>query len=303
MHPSVGAPPASALSPSRTAAPVPRVDARLLESWNARVLHRREDAGLLLWEIALPPGFRCPPHEHELPFFCVLLEGSLENTYRRGPIAYRRFLNVFHPAGTVHSSLAGPEGARILTLEARQAWLERLEGRARMPAVPSLVTAADAVAASRRLLAELREPLPCSELVVEGIALELLAAAARSRDEQDAGGLAPRWLVQLLEQLHEELERPPSLRDLAHELGLPAARLSAIFRRHTGRTLGAYRRELQVEWVRRRLADRRHADEPLASVALAAGFCDQAHCTRIFKAATGWTPARFRARALGYPAS
>jgi len=271
----------------------PRVDAAMVESWSARVLHHRADDGLLAWEIALPPGFRCPPHEHELSFFLVLLAGELENQYGSSTIGFAREAEVFHPAGTVHSSVAGPRGALILTLEASPRWTARLDGRAPLPDGPRRVTGGDG-GVTRRLLRELRHPQPCSELMVEGIALELLAATARTPSELRP----PRWLPRLLERLHEEIDQPVTLRELASELDLPPARLAVTFRRHTGRTIGAYRRELQVELVRRRLADRRHADEPLAAIALAAGFADQEHCTRVFKAATGWTPGRYRAAAL-----
>jgi len=41
--------------------------------------------------------------------------------------------------------------------------------------------------------------------------------------------------------------------------------------------------------------DRIHGDRPLVEVAFDAGFADQAHFTRVFKAAFGLTPARYRA--------
>src|SRR4051794_8100446 len=159
----------------------PRVDLAMVESWSARVLHHRVDDGLQAWEIVLPPGLRCPPHEHELSFFCVLLAGELENQYRvGGAIEFDRHAEVFHPAGTVHSSVAGPRGARILTLEATPRWTGRLDGRAPLPERPRRVSTPDGGGATRRLLQELRDPQPCSELMVEGLALELLSAAART---------------------------------------------------------------------------------------------------------------------------
>ncbi len=128
--------------------------------------------------------------------------------------------------------------------------------------------------------------------MLEGLTLELLAAAAEAPPTPRA---APRWLPRVLERLHDELDRPVTLQELARDLALHPAQLSAGFRRHLGRSLGQYRRELQVEFVRQHLRDPRLAGEPLAEIALAAGFADQAHCTRVFKAVTGWTPARFRA--------
>ena len=274
---------------------VARVTPDLMRSWQIAVRHRVEASGLRTWELVLPGGFRGPQHEHELPFFCVLIDGWMESFYRRSSIAYHRFLNVFHPSGTVHSGQAARDGAIVLTLEMTSVWKPRLEEIGALPRAPAPVSADDGAWIARRLLSELRDPQPCSHLVLEGLTLELLAAAARA---PLGGGAAPPWLAGVLDRLHDELDRPVTLCQLATELGIPAARLSALFRRHTGRTLGDYRRELQVQFVRERLRQRRHAGEPLAEIALAAGFADQAHCTRVFKAATGWTPARYRAAAL-----
>ncbi len=41
--------------------------------------------------------------------------------------------------------------------------------------------------------------------------------------------------------------------------------------------------------------DRIHGERPLVEVAFDAGFADQAHFTRVFKAAFGLAPARYRA--------
>ena len=49
------------------------------------------------------------------------------------------------------------------------------------------------------------------------------------------------------------------------------------------------RLDLAREWIQR--------GHPLAAVACDAGFADQAHLTRVFKAAFGLTPARYRALA------
>jgi AraC family transcriptional regulator len=82
-----------------------------------------------------------------------------------------------------------------------------------------------------------------------------------------------------------------TLHEIAADLDVHPARLSSEFRRYTGRSVGDYLRDLRVGFVKERL---RHQDTPLAEIATGAGFADQAHCTRVFKAVTGWTPGKFR---------
>jgi AraC family transcriptional regulator len=82
-----------------------------------------------------------------------------------------------------------------------------------------------------------------------------------------------------------------TLHEIAADLDVHPARLSSEFRRYTGRTVGDYLRDLRVGFVKDRL---RQHDTPLAEIATGAGFADQAHCTRVFKAVTGWTPGKFR---------
>jgi AraC family transcriptional regulator len=281
---------------SSMATSVGRVTPALMQTWPLTVLHHLEVAGVEIWEIDLPPRFAAPPHEHEQPFFCTLLAGDLENVYADRPVEYRRFLTVYHPAATLHHSTSTTKGSRILTLVTSETWSRRLADYPALPTSPTPIPAEDGAWLARRLLAELHHPQPCSELVIEGLTLEMLAAALRSPLDESGG--APAWLARVLERLHDDLAEPLTLKRLATDAGIHPARLSAIFRRHTGHTVGDYRRDLQVQFVRQRLREPRNADEPVAEIALAAGFADQAHCTRVFKAATGWTPARYRASLL-----
>ena len=60
-----------------------------------------------------------------------------------------------------------------------------------------------------------------------------------------------------------------------------------------GLPLAAHVRALRVEAARRLL---RGSTLTLSDVATAAGFADQSHLTRVFKRATGLTPAGYRRR-------
>jgi len=267
---------------------VPAVDTEMLLSWEVPIRRQIAEAGLDLWDLELPRELKATRHEHLKPFFCFLLDGHIENDYGRTTIAFHPHLNVFHPAGTVHTSSAGRRGAHIITLEASQAWVDRVEAYAPLPLEPAAVPFEDGAWLGRRLLREIAAPQRCSPLVLEGIALELLAAAGRSpRSERSA----PGWLARAIAQVHDRFTEPVRLSEVASDVDVPPARLSAEFRKYTGCTFGDYVRELRVGLVKTRL---RAGDQPLAEIAFQAGFADQAHCTRVFKQATGWTPGQYR---------
>jgi len=268
----------------------------LLRSWRASVRRKLVLHGLQAWDIRLPPGFRAPQHEHELPFFCILVDGELAYSGRNGTVEFRPLLNVFHPTGTVHSAVAGPRGARILTLETTPAWDSRSAGLLRLPRVPTRVPSEEGQGAARRLLRELHTPEPCSQLAIEGLALELFAALSRRSptafsDSRPGSGRTPLWVHLAAEQIRDGFHEPLTLQGVAAALGVPATSLSLEFRRHAGCSFGEALRRARVEFVQRELAG---GDRSLADLALAAGFADQAHCTRVFKATTGWTPGKYR---------
>jgi AraC-like DNA-binding protein len=55
--------------------------------------------------------------------------------------------------------------------------------------------------------------------------------------------------------------------------------------------MGEYVRRLRIDFAARALTA---SDAPLAALAQTAGFADQGHFTRAFKAATGLTPGAYR---------
>jgi AraC family transcriptional regulator len=63
------------------------------------------------------------------------------------------------------------------------------------------------------------------------------------------------------------------------------------FRAHIGQSLGGFVRKLRVQQAAAMLGG---SDEPIADIALSLGFADQSHLTRVFRAHTGRTPARYR---------
>jgi transcriptional regulator GlxA family with amidase domain len=91
-----------------------------------------------------------------------------------------------------------------------------------------------------------------------------------------------------------EHHRPLKLSDLALSAAQTPFQLIRAFRRELGITPHALLVRVRV-W---RATARLMAGEPIASVATAVGFADQAHFTRHFKRIHGRTPARYRGAEL-----
>jgi AraC family transcriptional regulator len=127
-----------------------------------------------------------------------------------------------------------------------------------------------------------------SPVAIEGLGLELLAVTCRS---SGAASRRPRWLEQAREIVHERCAEPMSVTAIAHEVGVHPVHLAQVFRREFGQTCGDYIRRRRIELACRRLVT---TDDPLADIALDAGFADQSHFSRTFRRVVGTTPADYR---------
>jgi AraC family transcriptional regulator len=141
-----------------------------------------------------------------------------------------------------------------------------------------------------RLYREFRGPDIFSPLAVEGLMLEIAAERAR-RECRPPGAKSPRWLARAEEVLRARFVAPPSLGELACEVGVHPVHLARTFRAKLGCSVGDYGRQLRVEYACQRLSS---SDAPLVDIALAAGFADQSHFARTFRRFRGLTPANFR---------
>jgi len=111
-----------------------------------------------------------------------------------------------------------------------------------------------------------------------------------------ATGLDPAALTRVLALMQDRLAENLSLLDLALESGLSISAFSRAFRHATGITPHRY---FTVMRMRQAKALLRKRDLPLAGVADAVGYSDQAHFTTAFTRHTGMPPARWRQTLLG----
>jgi AraC-like DNA-binding protein len=97
--------------------------------------------------------------------------------------------------------------------------------------------------------------------------------------------------------LQEFARKPeiPSVRELAQEAGLSRRRFAQVFREQIGLTPKLYCRLQRFQNTLEQIASGACVD--LAQIALAAGYCDQAHLTHEFRDFSGLSPSAYLARA------
>jgi AraC-like DNA-binding protein len=102
----------------------------------------------------------------------------------------------------------------------------------------------------------------------------------------------PKWRLRRVEEyVNGHFDRCISLSDLAKVAGLSRMHFAAQFRAATGYRPREYLLHQRIEHAKSLLS---RTETPLAEVALAVGFCTQAHFSTVFKRMTGETPARWR---------
>jgi AraC family transcriptional regulator len=116
-----------------------------------------------------------------------------------------------------------------------------------------------------------------------------LARLERPRTKVNA---LPKWRLRRVEEyVREHFDRGISLAVLAKVAGLSRMHFAAQFRAATGYRPREYLLHQRIEQAKSLLSN---TETPLAEVALAVGFCTQAHFSTVFKRITSETPARWR---------
>ncbi|WP_420430664.1 helix-turn-helix domain-containing protein [Hyphobacterium sp.] len=205
------------------------------------------------------PSTSLPVHRHAESYAALVLDGGYEELTLDGRFDCVPGMLVIHPAWHAHGDAFGRGGAVVLNLPA---------------------PLADGFCAIR---------------VVNAAALEILArrnpqAAAEAACEE-AETVRPKapadWLIELTRLM---IKYPGERIDtLAARCGVSAEHAARACKRWFGMGPVDLRKERRLQTA---IALLRAGASP-ADAALAAGFADQPHLTRLLKQATGHTPARF----------
>lgn len=241
---------------------------------------------LRIEQVAVTAGTRLRAHGHDVPHFCFLSRGGLQERDRGGT-------RLVSP-GTLRSSPAGDE--HDLQFEVDSTCLLILVERDPGSIAPKLPARRQFVDTrrARGLMDDLTETLhhdhPPSAFVIETVTLELLATTQRHGPEASE---PPRWLERVKEWIRDTPGGPPAPAEMAAESGYHPVYVARAFRHHYGVGLGQYARLVRAEHGRTLLAA---TDVPLAQVAFRAGYSDQSHMTREMRRVFGATPVQVRRR-------
>ncbi len=252
-----------------------------------RALRQQDTPAFGFAELVAPRGLVLGPHAHDCGQISLVFEGEYVETLRGRREQLAPGSVVFRPPGEVHSNRFSEEVRHVIVAFHHEgAWWERLWGEAGPVHLRSVLLEGVCAEIHR----ELRRDDPACCTALEGLVMVLVARASRLLSSSPAAR-EPRWLSEAVVRIEHSYAGRIELSMLARSLGVHRATLASAMRRYRGISVRELVTSLRLRDAIQRLSE---SDEPLSEIALATGFCDQAHLGRIFRRRLGQTPAAFR---------
>jgi AraC family transcriptional regulator len=146
------------------------------------------------------------------------------------------------------------------------------------------------------LTASMEQPNEAQTMFVEHIALAFHAHVAHlyggaSKGRHHAGGLAPWQLQRVCDAMKSELHVNHTIAALAAACGVSSSHFAQAFKDSTGLAPHRWLTRRRIERARELLA---HNKMDIAEIALACGFVDQSHFSRVFTKVEKQSPGKWR---------
>jgi AraC family transcriptional regulator len=243
-------------------------------------------------EVVNPTARRIPPHEHELPHFCLLLMGSYTEFFHQEQIQYSPMTVAFHPPSTRFHGIVGPSGELSFLIELRDSWNAGLDGGIRIKDVKVELRGGPLVWLALQLHDQVFHLDAAYPIAVEALLSEMLSMAGAANE----GLHDPPWLNLVLDMLHSRFKENLTLAEVASAVCVHPAHLARAFHQKVGQTIGQYVDRLRIQHACRQITK---SELGLSEIGLDCGYVDQSHFGRVFKRVTGTTPGALRARLDG----
>ena len=244
---------------------------------------------LNMCEVFYPTGLHQPRHTHKCASFSFVLRGNYTEKIDARTHSRHSSTVIFHPPGEAHSVLF-EDDVRILSVEINFEKLSEIRRHSIIFDYSASCRSEKTNFLGNRIYQEFCRMDAFSHLAIEGLILELLAEASRSKIGADEKRL-PGWLVQTEEFLHGNFTESVTIEEISKIADVHPVHLSRVFRAKFGCTIGEYVRRLRVQFAAKQIAS---TEIPLCEIAQAAGFADQSHLHKIFKSVFGLTPVEYR---------
>jgi len=247
-------------------------------------ISKRKVGNYILTETRHESYLRLSKHDHENANFNFVLHGAFLETLgdlKRHSYDCGDGSVQFKPPGEAHSNIYGDKGAHCLILELTDGHI--------LPAA-GLIVCRQAEVLFPKIYRELKGNDCATSMIIEGLILQIVGASIKYSPPTSMLG-APRWLSLFLDRLHECFDERLVLTEIADELNVHPVHLQKIFRKYKGCSPGYYLRKIRIQFAANRLLN---SNDAIASVALAAGFYDQSHFSRVFKERFDVPPLSYR---------
>ena len=260
-------------------------------TFHGRAIKSLRVADFILTESAHEANSSLPRHAHENSYFCLALQGGYTERYWKREVVLRPAIVTYRPSGQTHQAQVHNADCRVFMLEISPEWIERLKAESISLKTNTEFCGGSLARLCARLNQEFHRTDTAAKLAIEGLALELLAEAARQRFT--GIGTIPPWLKQAREMIVDNFPEALTLTEIAALVGVHPVYLATAFRQKFGTTIGEFVRMLKIEHA---CAELTNSELSLAAIALQAGFVDQSHFSKVFKQYVGTTPGKYRNR-------
>jgi AraC family transcriptional regulator len=260
------------------------------ERFHGESLKSCQIPGFILSEYRYPPYFETPLHAHGRALFCLAVEGAYTARYGLKTCTCEPTSILFYAPNELHSDHFQNSGGRFFIIEIEPWWREKVREQGIIIDVSSDFKGGSLAMFGMSLYQEFLAMDEVSPLIVEGLMLAIIGKASR-RATKTLTSQPPRWLEQARQLMRDRFNETLTLTEIAEIVGVSPTYLAQMFHKYYQSTVGDHLRRLRLEFACREMVA---SNSPLCQIALAAGFSDQSHLSRLFKRYMGIAPARYR---------
>ena len=254
---------------------------------NLIVLKRRTAAAVFAEE-RYSDAFDYPTHLHKQAYFMLPDQCTYRETLGSKTFYHSPGTVLWRPANISHSDSMAETNGRSFSVYIRDGLLEKYSDYARAP-IEFAESNTYLVFLTTQLRNEFRNWAQGSEMIAEGLVLEMLGYAAKK--QIPAEKRPPKWVEKIVERLEDEFQQDHNNLELANEVDIHPIHLARTFRKYYGKSIGTFLKEKRVHHAMQMIIAE---DRSLAEIACSSGFSDQSQLTRAFKDIVGITPGAFR---------